>query len=113
MRSYEALLTLQYVLFEGNLKRLSVPSSDRASAEQHGHEGLAPVHVAAHHHGRLGHLHHPHGHRSGPCPRLARPLIAQNFAGLFATRVFLGITEAGLFPGVTFFSAAALLVRNL
>jgi len=29
--------------------------------------------------------------------------IVQNYAGLFATRVFLGITEAGLFPGVTFF----------
>jgi len=29
--------------------------------------------------------------------------IVQNFGGLFAARVFLGITEAGLFPGVSFF----------
>ncbi|KAL8287355.1 hypothetical protein RQP46_003807 [Phenoliferia psychrophenolica] len=29
--------------------------------------------------------------------------IVENFAGLFTARVFLGITEAGLFPGVTFF----------
>ena len=26
-----------------------------------------------------------------------------NFAGLLATRLFLGVTEAGLFPGVAYF----------
>lgn len=29
--------------------------------------------------------------------------FVQNFVGLLVTRVFLGITEAGLFPGVSFF----------
>ncbi|ODQ63240.1 MFS general substrate transporter [Nadsonia fulvescens var. elongata DSM 6958] len=29
--------------------------------------------------------------------------IVHNFGGLFATRLFLGVTEAGLFPGVTFY----------
>ncbi|KAM0756371.1 MFS general substrate transporter [Meredithblackwellia eburnea MCA 4105] len=29
--------------------------------------------------------------------------VVHNYSGLFAARVFLGITEAGLFPGVTFF----------
>ncbi|KAK8866195.1 hypothetical protein IAR55_001346 [Kwoniella newhampshirensis] len=29
--------------------------------------------------------------------------IVQNFRGLFVARIFLGITEAGLFPGVSFF----------
>lgn len=27
----------------------------------------------------------------------------RNFAGLFSARLFLGMTEAGLFPGVSFF----------
>lgn len=27
--------------------------------------------------------------------------IVQNFTGLFIARVFLGITEAGLFPGLS------------
>lgn len=26
--------------------------------------------------------------------------FVENFAGLLSTRIFLGITEAGLFPGV-------------
>lgn len=29
--------------------------------------------------------------------------FVQNFAGLLSTRIFLGITEAGLFPGVSFY----------
>lgn len=29
--------------------------------------------------------------------------FVQNFGGLLATRIFLGITEAGLFPGVSYF----------
>ncbi|KAL1406637.1 hypothetical protein Q8F55_008343 [Vanrija albida] len=29
--------------------------------------------------------------------------FVQNFVGLFVTRIFLGITEAGLFPGVSFY----------
>lgn len=29
--------------------------------------------------------------------------FVRNFQGLLVTRVFLGITEAGLFPGVSFF----------
>ena len=29
--------------------------------------------------------------------------FVQNFHGLLAARIFLGITEAGLFPGVSFF----------
>lgn len=29
--------------------------------------------------------------------------FVQNFGGLLSTRIFLGITEAGLFPGVSYF----------
>ena len=29
--------------------------------------------------------------------------FVQNFAGLFVARLFLGMTEAGLFPGVSFY----------
>ena len=28
--------------------------------------------------------------------------IVQNFHGLLVTRMFLGVTEAGLFPGIIF-----------
>lgn len=29
--------------------------------------------------------------------------IVRNYEGLLVTRIFLGITEAGLFPGVAFY----------
>jgi hypothetical protein len=35
---------------------------------QHGHEALPPLHLDSFHHGRLGHLHYPHGYH----PQLRR-----------------------------------------
>lgn len=34
-----------------------------------------------------------------------------NFAGLLSTRLFLGVAEAGLFPGVAYFLSGSYMVQ--
>lgn len=45
----------------------------------------------------------PHNAQSGSRSFQIGMGFVDNFVDLFVTRIFLGITEAGLFPGVSFF----------
>ena len=80
----------------------------RGSPLKHDHEALASFNVAPDHHDSLVSpafsLDRAHPAR-GAC--IIGMGFVQNFTQLFVVRLFLGATEAGLFPGVTFLCALA------
>jgi hypothetical protein len=79
------------------LRQLLAP---RAPDERHA-QAIPPIDLPANHNDALGHLHdqreslHPPTRRSHP-----QMGLCHNGGGLITARFFLGVAEAGLFPGV-------------